>query len=132
MIVLTFFLRHDHVLDDHVAVEFVGVVVLVASAAVLIGPFDRQEGEAIGVWTALEVFLWRERREGGGGGGGGVRIVRYTDIVKICLVLVSLAAQLEQVCMYVPCSRFRPHSGTASGPYSLRRRCTHPCCYSVN
>ena len=46
---------HDHVLDDHVAVEFVRVGVLIATTAVLIGPLYRQIGTFL--LPTLPVFL---------------------------------------------------------------------------
>lgn len=46
-----------HVLDDQVAVEFMRVVILIASTAMLVCPLNVQEGLLSWVTTTLEVFL---------------------------------------------------------------------------
>ncbi len=47
----------DHVLEDEVAVEFVWVVVLVPTTAVLVGPLDHQLRILALLLSTLEVFL---------------------------------------------------------------------------
>lgn len=44
-----------HVLDDNVAVEFVGIIILIPATPVLVGPLDHQVG--VHVPSTLEIFL---------------------------------------------------------------------------
>ena len=54
---LVFIVVLDHVLDDKVTVRLVWVAVFIATASVLIGPFDGHVGSSLFTQTTLIVFL---------------------------------------------------------------------------
>ena len=48
---------HDHVLDDHITVQFVRVIIFIPSTSMLVSPFNGQVSPFIFFLSTLPIFL---------------------------------------------------------------------------
>ncbi len=55
--ILDFIVILDHVLDDHITVEFVGIIILVSTTTMLVGPLYLELSILPIIHPTLEVFL---------------------------------------------------------------------------